>query len=146
VDVPRRNIFWLETSPHCAGIWQRSTRYAYYLECLNICILTTHTSQNIYRKWAKTVNFESMLPDDTKARWEKMTNENVRQSHVDDHFKVATPEDKPQPYSDELLNEAVREWLIETNQVCFFSLTLDFGLTTSSTSRFRLSSIPPFER
>lgn len=65
-----------------------------------------------------------MLPDDTKARREKMTEENVRQSHVNEHFKVATPEDKPQPYSDEIFNEAAREWLIETNQVCYFTLTL----------------------
>jgi hypothetical protein len=63
-----------------------------------------------------------MLPDDT--RWEKMTKENVRQSHVDEHFKVETLEDKPQPYSDEIFNEAAREWLIETNQVCYFTLTL----------------------
>jgi len=65
-----------------------------------------------------------MLPDDTKARREKMTEENVRQSHVDEHFKVATPEDKPQPYSDEIFNEAAREWLIETNQVRYFMSTL----------------------
>ena len=51
-----------------------------------------------------------------------MTDENVRQSHVNEHFKVATPEDNPQPYSDEIFNEAVREWLIETNQVCYFTL------------------------
>jgi hypothetical protein len=86
-----------------------------------------------------------MLPDDTKARREKMTKDNVRQSHVDEHFKVATPEDKPQPYSDEILNQAAREWLIETNQVYFFSLRLDFGLT-SSTSRFRLLSTLHFKR
>ena len=70
------------------------------------------------------MNFESMLPDDTKARREKMTEENVRQSHVDEHFKVATPEDKPQPYSDDIFNQAAREWLIETNQVCYLTLTL----------------------
>ena len=77
-----------------------------------------------------------MLPDDTKARREKMTEENVRQTHVDEHFKVATPEDKPQPYSDEIFNEAAREWLIETNQVCYFMLTLvsdlNIQLATSS--------------
>ena len=87
-----------------------------------------------------------MLPDDTKARRAKMTEENVRQSHVDEHFKVTTPEDKPQPYSDEIFNQAAREWLIETNQVYFFSLTLDFGLTTSSTSPFRLLSTLHFEK
>ena len=87
-----------------------------------------------------------MLPDDMKACQEKMTMENVCQSQVNEHFKVATPEDKPQPYLNELLNEAAREWLIETNQVCFFLLTLDFGLTTSSTSHFRLSSTLHFER
>jgi hypothetical protein len=86
-----------------------------------------------------------MLPDDTKARREKMTEENIRQSHVDEHFKVATPEDKPQPYSDEILNQAAREWLIETNQVYFLSSSLDFGLT-SSPSRFRLLNTLHFER
>jgi hypothetical protein len=65
-----------------------------------------------------------MLPEDTKARREKMTEENVRQSHVEEHFKVATPEDKPLPYSDEIFNEAAREWLMETNQVCYFMSTL----------------------
>jgi len=65
-----------------------------------------------------------MLPDDAKGRREKMTQENVRQSHVDEHFNVATPEDKPQPYSDEIFNEAAREWLIETNQVFYFTSIL----------------------
>jgi len=94
----------------------------------------------------KTANFDSMLSDDMKAHWEKMTKENIRQSHVNEHFKVATPEDKPQPYSDEILNQAVREWLIETNQIYFFLLPLDFRLTTSSTSCFRLLSTLYFKR
>ena len=56
-----------------------------------------------------------------------------------------TPEDKPQPYSDEILNQAAKEWLIETNQV-YFLLSLDFRLTTSLTSHFRLLSTLHFKR
>ena len=92
------------------------------------------------------MNFDSILPDNTKAHQEKMTKDNIHQSHVDEHFKVATSKDKPQSYSNEILNKAARKWLIETNQICLFSLTLDFEFTTSPTSCFRLLSILHFER
>ena len=83
---------------------------------LGICSLTIFTSKNIYHKWTKAVNFDSMLPDNTKACQKKITKDNVCQSHVDEHFKDTIPEDKPQPYSNEILNEAMREWLIETTR------------------------------
>jgi hypothetical protein len=58
-----------------------------------------------------------MLPEDTKERRQALADQTLQQSAVDDHFKPATPEDKPTPYSDELFKEAAIEWLIETNQV-----------------------------
>lgn len=58
-----------------------------------------------------------MLPEDTKERRQALAEQTLRQSAVDDHFKPATPEDKPTPYSDELFKEAAIQWLIETNQV-----------------------------
>jgi len=59
-----------------------------------------------------------MLLDDTKARCAQVLEENLRQMNVDDHFKPAPKEEKPDPYSDELFKEAAIEWLIEMNQVC----------------------------
>jgi len=61
-----------------------------------------------------------MLPEDTKERRQALTDQTLRQSVVDDHFKPATPEDKPTPYSDKLFKEAAIEWLIETNQVSLY--------------------------
>jgi hypothetical protein len=58
-----------------------------------------------------------MLPEDTKERRQALADQTLRQSAVNDHFKPATPEDKPTRYSDELFKEAAIEWLIETNQV-----------------------------
>ena len=58
-----------------------------------------------------------MLPNNAQERWKSLAEQTLRQSAVDDHFKVARPEDKPVPYTDELFHEAVIEWLIETNQV-----------------------------
>ncbi|PPQ81719.1 hypothetical protein CVT26_007781 [Gymnopilus dilepis] len=69
----------------------------------------------IYRKWAKQNNFESRLPSDTQQQRESVADELV-QTAVNDHFKTATPEDKPPPYSDELFKQAALEWLLETNQ------------------------------
>lgn len=63
-----------------------------------------------------------MLPGDSKERRAVLAEELV-QTSVDDHFKPATPEDKPTPYSDDLFKQAALEWLIGTNQVnmCIFS-------------------------
>jgi len=82
-----------------------------------------------------------MLPDDTAARRDKMAAQNVRQSNVTDHFKPATEEDKPKPYSDELFKEAAIQWLVETNQVGSFSSPSSHTSNTISASPFRLSTI-----
>jgi hypothetical protein len=58
-----------------------------------------------------------MLPDDTKARRAARLEETLRQTEVDDHFATRKPEDKPQPYSDKVFEEAAIQWLIETDQV-----------------------------
>ena len=59
-----------------------------------------------------------MLPDDSKARCAQMLEETLRQMNVNDHFDPA-PKEKIDPYSDQVLRQAVVEWLIETNQVLF---------------------------
>ena len=59
-----------------------------------------------------------MLPEDTKARRAALLDETLRQTEVDEHFSKQKPEDKPQPYSDKLFEEAAIRWLIETDQVC----------------------------
>ncbi|KAF8174372.1 hypothetical protein BJ912DRAFT_858516, partial [Pholiota molesta] len=72
--------------------------------------------KGVYHTWCKARQFQSMLPDDTKAR-RAATLEAIRhQTQVDGHFKVAAPEDKPEPYSDHLFKEAAIQWLIETDQ------------------------------
>ncbi|KAF8186318.1 hypothetical protein BJ912DRAFT_469614 [Pholiota molesta] len=71
--------------------------------------------KGVYQTWCKARKFESMLPDDTKAR-RAAALDALLQTQVDGHFKVATPEDKPEPYSDELFKEAAIQWLIETDQ------------------------------
>ena len=58
-----------------------------------------------------------MLPEDSKARHAQILEENLRQTNVNDHFKPAPKEEKPEPFSDELFKQAAIEWLVETNQV-----------------------------
>ena len=58
-----------------------------------------------------------MLPEDTKTCRAQTLEENLRQTNVNDHFKPAPKEEKPEPYSDDLFKQAAIEWLIETNQV-----------------------------
>jgi hypothetical protein len=58
-----------------------------------------------------------MLPEDTKARRAQVLEEHLQQTNVNDHFKPAPKEEKPEPFSDELFKQAAIEWLIETNQV-----------------------------
>ena len=65
----------------------------------------------------KANNFESMLPDDTKAHHTKILEDKLLQTNVDDHFKPMPQEEKPDPYSNETFKQAAIEWLIETNQV-----------------------------
>ena len=78
-----------------------------------------------YHKWAKANNFNSMLPENTKVCCAKVLEENIHQMNVDDHFKPAPKEEKPDPYSDELFKEAAIEWLIKTNQVCTRHILFD---------------------
>jgi hypothetical protein len=72
-----------------------------------------------------------MLPEDSKSR-RALSNEMLRQTSVDDHFKPTTAEDKPIPYSDETFKQAAIEWLIETNQVS----TIVYGATGLNTATF----------
>jgi hypothetical protein len=60
--------------------------------------------------------------DDSKARGKKVTDseENVPQSPVDEHLNAASPEEIPQPYSDETFRRIAVQWLLETNQVLIF--------------------------
>jgi hypothetical protein len=69
-----------------------------------------------------------MLSDDAKARRSEAL-ENVRQQmQLSDHFHTIKPEDKPEPYSDELFKDAAIQWLIEMDQVCIASSTLSSAL------------------
>lgn len=77
-----------------------------------------------------------MLPNDASARRKSLADE-LLQTSVDDHFKPATTEEKPTPYSDEIFKEAAIEWLIETNQVgkctyLYVKLQLMFDSTANS--------------
>jgi hypothetical protein len=58
-----------------------------------------------------------MLPDDAKARRQEALKSVLEQSQVDDHFHLVKPEDKPEPYSDNVFKEAAIQWLVETDQV-----------------------------
>jgi hypothetical protein len=73
-------------------------------------------AQKTYRKWCEENDFESMLPEDAKARHAEVQS-TARQSVVDDHFSIQKPEDKPKSYSDVLFEEAAIQWLVETDQV-----------------------------
>ncbi|KIL55648.1 hypothetical protein M378DRAFT_90604, partial [Amanita muscaria Koide BX008] len=66
--------------------------------------------------FCKQNDFESMLPDDTKARRMALSAETLRQTEVEDHFTKQKPEDKPPPYSDKFFEEALIQWLIQTDQ------------------------------
>jgi hypothetical protein len=80
-----------------------------------------------------------MLPEDSKARRAQMLEDKL-QTNVNDHFKPAPKQDKPEPpYSDEIFNQAAIEWLVETDQVIWPDIyIIDIFLTFSSVySRFR---------
>jgi len=63
------------------------------------------------------MDFLSMLPDDAKARCQEALERVIEQMQVDNHFHLAKPEDKPDPYSDNIFREAAIQWLVETDQV-----------------------------
>ena len=73
--------------------------------------------QRRYRKWCKVNNFESMLPDDTKQRRE--ASEVGQQTALTEHFKEA---EVTIPYSAKAFEDAAIEWLVHTNQVCYWIL------------------------
>jgi trans-aconitate methyltransferase len=84
-----------------------------------------------------------MLPEDTKSR-KAQINEKLQQTQVNDHFAKAQPENKPEPYSDELFKEAALQWLVETDQVC---IALPFFADVQSDSSYTnyLQPIRAFE-
>ena len=80
-------------------------------------ISALNTFKGPYRKWEKLNNFDSMLPEDTKAYCAQVLNENLWQTNVNNHFKAAPKEVQPELYSDEFFKQASIKWLTETNQV-----------------------------
>jgi hypothetical protein len=58
-----------------------------------------------------------MLPEDSKSR-KAQVHDKLQQTQVNDHFEKIQPENKPEPYSDDLFKEAAIQWLVETDQVC----------------------------
>jgi len=85
-----------------------------------------------------------MLPDDTKARRQEALERALEQTQVDDHFHVVKPEDKPEPYSDDVFKEAALQWLIETDQVCLMFLIAVPSSRFFGTSQLPLSSLHHF--
>jgi hypothetical protein len=84
-----------------------------------------------------------MLPEDTKSR-KAQVHEMLQQTQVNDHFEKIQPEDKPEPYSDDLFKEAAIQWLLETDQVCIaLTFLAIFDLTQSISSQFKRSNTRP---
>ena len=73
-----------------------------------------------------------MLPEDTKSHKDKIK-QKLKQTQVNNHFRKAPPEKKPEPYSDELFKEAAIQWLVETDQVC---TALPFFLQISDLTQY----------
>lgn len=85
------------------------------------CICTKiYYSKHAYRLWAKANRFDSMLPDDTRAR--KLASVEAAKANakiqgtLDGHTKPIDP--PPTPYSDETFADAAIDWTCATNQVC----------------------------
>lgn len=83
-------------------------------------VLIFCVSKHAYRLWAHAHHFDSMLPDDTRAR--KLAAAEAAQAKakvqgtLDGHTKPIDP--PPTPYSDETFANAVIDWACATNQVC----------------------------
>ncbi len=60
-----------------------------------------------------------MLEKHVKARKANRKAEFEKQARLDEHLRPLPEKKRVVPYSDELFNEAAREWLIDTDQVCF---------------------------
>ena len=56
-----------------------------------------------------------MIPKDVKARCEAAITNAQQQTQAEDHFYCINPEDKPTPYTDEILKEGAIQWLVETD-------------------------------
>ncbi|KAJ7923695.1 hypothetical protein B0H13DRAFT_1563166, partial [Mycena leptocephala] len=69
---------------------------------------------NTYHRWAKSVDFESALPGDRKAR--KAAAGPEVQPTLDPHLKNIPAKEVIIPYSHELFREAAIEWLVATDQ------------------------------
>ncbi|KAJ8579636.1 hypothetical protein M405DRAFT_684976, partial [Rhizopogon salebrosus TDB-379] len=69
-----------------------------------------------YRKWCKTNNFTSMLPQDVKERKTAAAIINAQQSNLDGHLCKIPPHQAVVTYSNSHFHEAAIEWLISTGQ------------------------------
>ncbi|KIK27141.1 hypothetical protein PISMIDRAFT_93561 [Pisolithus microcarpus 441] len=80
-----------------------------------LAIALTHTDlldfQAEYLKWATANNFPSMLPSDTKWRWEEAASSS--QSNLESHL---VPKQQDILYSDSIFHQAVVQWLIAMDQ------------------------------
>ena len=68
-----------------------------------------------YEEWARSNNFVSMLPRDSKRRKQDTENSKESQQRLDSHLREHEP---VVPYSDAHFCEAAIEWLVATDQVC----------------------------
>ncbi|KIK57888.1 hypothetical protein GYMLUDRAFT_171993, partial [Collybiopsis luxurians FD-317 M1] len=69
-----------------------------------------------YRQWAKDNNFKSMIPADVRAHKDAQEAAAANQTTIDDHAVPLPPKECIVPYSDELFEKAVIEWLVATDQ------------------------------
>ena len=111
-----RKLLWLTTLQPFGVICSQGTRSV----SLSDVLIRAHGIQGIYLKWCKANNFDSMLPEDAKARRTE-AHEALKQTRVGDHFTTIDPANdhkKLDPFTQDLFKEAAIQWLVETDQVC----------------------------
>ncbi|KAF8193379.1 hypothetical protein BJ912DRAFT_848479, partial [Pholiota molesta] len=69
-----------------------------------------------YNKWCTANDFESRLPKAVKARAEEKAAEADAQSLLDPHLRERKPEEPTVRYTPELLEQAMIDWLVATDQ------------------------------
>ena len=87
-----------------------------------------------------------MLSNDAQECQKSLAEQTLQQSVVDDHFKVARPEDKPAPNTDKLFHEAAIEWLIGTIRYDYYSFVLDCTTTYSIYQLIQALEHPKFKK
>lgn len=95
-----------------------------FVQLLHMYLLISCHGKREYYKWTKSNHFESKLADDVAKRKKEALKAEERQSTLDPHLRELPPKKRIIPYSHKLLCEAAIEWLVETNQVHSFYLSI----------------------